>query len=207
MRKGDWTYPSYPSKCPLTPPTRIKPTEIERQMPSFAVDGQHGISYKLAFVPVSTSALDAERIFGRLRSGFRIPLFAVDGQNGISYKLAFVPVCTFALDAERIFRDYALVFEDGCILCDNTCSLTINMYMFLMDYPGVLPTSSVRILTLRRSLARHLLGGIGEGGVWGRGHSIFVRNSLKALESALAESCCSPCIAGFGKFWRMRGWR
>ncbi|GIY64991.1 hypothetical protein CEXT_171801 [Caerostris extrusa] len=32
------------------------------QIPSFAVDGQHGISYKLAFVPVSTFALDAERI-------------------------------------------------------------------------------------------------------------------------------------------------
>ncbi|GIY03276.1 hypothetical protein CDAR_99271 [Caerostris darwini] len=44
------------------PPTRIKPTEIGSQIPSFAVDGQHGISYKLAFVTVSTFALDADRI-------------------------------------------------------------------------------------------------------------------------------------------------
>ncbi|GIY64996.1 hypothetical protein CEXT_171841 [Caerostris extrusa] len=52
------------TKCLLTPPSpsRIKPIEIQSQIPSFAVDGQHGISYKLAFVPVSTFALDAKRI-------------------------------------------------------------------------------------------------------------------------------------------------
>ncbi|GIY64992.1 hypothetical protein CEXT_171811 [Caerostris extrusa] len=55
-------YPSYPLQVAYNPPIRIKPTEIDIQMPSFAVDGQHVISYKLAFVPVSTFALDAKRI-------------------------------------------------------------------------------------------------------------------------------------------------
>ncbi|GIY64995.1 hypothetical protein CEXT_171831 [Caerostris extrusa] len=52
----------YPLQVAYNPPIRIKPTEIQSQLPSFAVEGQHGISYKLAFVPVSTFALDAERI-------------------------------------------------------------------------------------------------------------------------------------------------
>ncbi|GIY03278.1 hypothetical protein CDAR_99281 [Caerostris darwini] len=55
-------YPPYPHQVSSDPPTWIKPTEIGSQIPSFAVDGQQGISYKLAFVPVGTFALHAKRI-------------------------------------------------------------------------------------------------------------------------------------------------
>ncbi|GIY64994.1 hypothetical protein CEXT_171821 [Caerostris extrusa] len=136
-------------KCP--PPTRFKPTEIQSQIHSFAVDGQHGISYKLVFEPENPGVLPWHKL-----------TFSADvGQFG---KIGSKWRC----QQPNIFSGITTVSKKA---------------------------SSVRILTLLTSLARHLLGGIGRGS-GGRWDSIIVRNSLKALESALAESC-----------WNCRIWK